>query len=314
MMEEIQVSRGRSDAGPASSWPYADYWLHRLRATARRSSHIVTLSADHAERAISVLGVSADEVSVVANGVDTDRFHPQQLTARERLALLRRWLVEDPRGWDASGRPGSIRYAEADLAAFLDGNRLRPVVLFVGRFTAVKRLPLLLRAYARVRQRLGPIAPLLVWGGHPGEREGTHPAELAGPADGVFFLGWRGHDELPLGLACADLFVAPSVREAFGVVYLEAMASGVPVVATRTGGPAAFINADHTAPVGWLIAPDDELALTEALVEALTDPVARQARGAAGAALVRQRFSWSQVATAISAIYSAVRGTSTVPR
>jgi glycosyltransferase involved in cell wall biosynthesis len=307
MMEAIRRSRGAADAVLPSSWAYADYWLQRLRTTARRSSHIVALSADHAERAIEMLGVSADGVSVIPNGVDVERFRPQQLSGPERLALLRRWLVEDPQGWDSSGRPGSIRYSDADLAPFVDGALVRPVLLFVGRFTAVKRLPLLLKAYARVRQRLGPIAPLLIWGGYPGEWEGGHPAELAAPHDGVFFLGWRGHDELPLGLACADLLVAPSVREAFGSVYLEAMAAGVPVVATRTGGPATFVNTDSAAPVGWLIPPDDELALTEVLVEALTHPKARRARGDAAVTFVQQQFSWARIAAAMSATYERAR-------
>ena len=48
----------------------------------------------------------------------------------------------------------------------------------------------------------------------------------------MFFVGWRDHDDLRLGLSCADLLVAPSVGEAFGSVYLEAMSAGLPVVAT----------------------------------------------------------------------------------
>ena len=55
--------------------------------------------------------------------------------------------------------------------------------------------------------------------------------------DGVFFSGWRGHDELPLGLSCADVFVAPSVDEPFGQVFLEAMSCGLPVITTCTGRP-----------------------------------------------------------------------------
>lgn len=286
------------------SWSYSGYWLRRLRETAGCSDHLVTASPDHAERARAVLRV--DRVSVVPHGVDTERFHPIGLSTAQRLALLRRWLVDDPQGWDSSGRPGSIRYAATDLSAFVDGDRTRPVLLFVGRFTAVKRLPLLLRAYARVRARLGPVAPLLVWGGHPGEWEGPHPYDLAG-RDGIFFAGWRGHDELPSGFACADLLVAPSVGEAFGIVYLEAMAAGLPVVATRTGGPAAFVNVDPAAPVGWLVPPDDEDALVAALVEALTDPGGRLARGRAARAFAQRGFSWTRVAEAVAEVYARVR-------
>jgi glycosyltransferase involved in cell wall biosynthesis len=286
------------------SWSYAGYWLRRLRETAGCSDHLVTASPDHAERARAVLRV--DRVSVVPHGVDTERFHPIGLSTAQRLALLRRWLVDDPQGWDSSGRPGSIRYAAADLSGFVDGDRARPVLLFVGRFTAVKRLPLLLRAYARVRARLGPVAPLLVWGGHPGEWEGPHPYDLA-DRDGVFFVGWRGHDELPSGFACADLLVAPSVGEAFGTVYLEAMAAGLPVVATRTGGPAAFVNVDPAAPVGWLVPPDDEDALVAVLVDALTDPGGRLARGRAARAFTQRGFSWTRVAEAVAEVYAGVR-------
>jgi D-inositol-3-phosphate glycosyltransferase len=291
------------------SWSYANYWLHRLRRTAGRSHHILTLSRDHADRAIAMLQVPEDRVSVIPNGVDTDRFRPIHLSTGKRLALFRRWLVDDPRGWDTSGRIGTIRYTAADLSAFVDGDAARPVLLFVGRFTAVKRLPLLLRAYGRVRARLGPVAPLLIWGGHPGEWEGTHPYRLAGRPgqDGVFFVGWRGHDELPLGFACADVLVAPSVGEAFGTVYLEAMAAGLPVVATRSGGPATFLNLDRDTPVGWLLTPDDEDALVEVLVQALTDPDARISRGRAARAFTQRHFSWPNVASVVDDIYAATR-------
>ena len=145
------------------------------------------------------------------------------------MAVLHRLLVDDPRGWDESGVIGSVRYTPQDLAAFADPDV--PVLIFVGRFTHQKRLPLLLRAYARARREHGLRAPLLVWGGFPGEWEGQHPVSLvrAEHIPGVFFTGWRGHDELPTGLGCADVFVSPSVGEAFGQVFIEAMACGLPV-------------------------------------------------------------------------------------
>jgi glycosyltransferase involved in cell wall biosynthesis len=175
----------------------------------------------------------------------------------------------------------------------------------------VKRLSLLLRAYARVRSRLGVVAPLIIWGGHPGEWEGEHPYSVVTREriDGVFFVGWRGHEELRVGLNCADLLVVPSVGEAFGSVSLEAMSAGLPVVATRTGGPPTFLNLDDHSPEGWLIPPDDEDALVEVLVTALTCPTARRARADAAHALVRRGYSWQAVADKVAGVYETVRRT-----
>ena len=310
MLEQIeQFSDAKGRFETPASWAYAGYWAERLRATAQRSRHILAVSSDHAARAVRVLGIPDDHVTVVPNGVDTEHFRPLGFTASQRLALLRHWLVEEPRGWDESGRPGTVRYTVADLDAFTDSTGVRPVLLYVGRFTAVKRLSLLRRAYARVRAQLGPVAPLLIWGGHPGEWEGEHPYSLVTREriDGVFFIGWRGHDDLRLGLGCADLLVAPSVGEAFGAVYLEAMSAGLPVVAPTTGGPPTFLNLDARAPEGWLIPPDDEDALVEVLVTALTCPAERRARANAAQALVRRGYSWQTVAHKVADVYESVR-------
>ena len=225
------------------------------------------------------------------------------------MKLLEQWLVTDPRGWDESGVPGSVRYADADLAAFADPTV--PVLIFVGRFTEQKRLPLLLRAYAEARREFGLRAPLLVWGGFPGEWEGEHPVTVVRNEgiEGVFFTGWHGHDELPLGLGCADVFVGPSVGEAFGQVFIEAMACGLPVITSASGGPLAFVNDQPGRPNGWLVTPDDEHSLTAALAEATTGPDAagiRAERATAALAQVRARFSWAAAAERVIALYREV--------
>ena len=125
-------------------------------------------------------------------------------------------------------------------------------MLYVGRFTAVKRLPILIAAHARASERLGTPAPLVLVGGHPGEWEGEHPLAAAarlGNRD-VFLAGWRAHELLPKALNAADLLVLPSVGEAFGLVLVEAMACGLPVVACATHGPAAIVADSKT---GWLV-------------------------------------------------------------
>ena len=193
--------------------------------------------------------------------------------------------MSEPQGWDeATSTPGSIRYTEAEVIdAFFDAETgaARPVLMYVGRFLAFKRVPLLVRAYARARERMSVPAPLVIWGGWPGEWEGEHPHTVVTREhiDGVFFDGWRDHDELPLGLSCADCFVAPSTDEPFGLVYLEAMACELPVIGTLSGGPPSFINVTPGEPDGWLVPPDDETALANAMVTAIDDEAQRARRG-----------------------------------
>ena len=297
----------------ATDWPrwrHGAFWAERLRRIADRCRRVIVSSPSDREAASSLLGVDHDRIEWIPNGVDTDRFRPRPLAPVERLALLRRWLVEDPLGWDESGVPGTIRYRDADLERLVDATgELRPLVLYVGRFTAVKRIPLLLHAYARARSNLLTQPAVLVWGGHPGELEGEHPRRVAARLglDDVFFVGWRGHDELPLGLASADLVVMPSVNESFGQSAIEAMACGVPVVATRSGGPPSFINTDPAAPTGWLVDPDDEAQLAQAIVEALNQPGERRRRGERSLAVARDRFSWTSLVPRFEAIYDELR-------
>jgi glycosyltransferase involved in cell wall biosynthesis len=290
-----------------SQWRFGDHWLARLRAAAARSDRFIFISEHDRDEAFRLLDVSPEITQVIPNGVDTERFDRRSLGVEDRLSLLRRWLVDEPQGWDESGRPGSIRYSPAALEAFVDSRSGEPlpVILFVGRFLGFKRVPQLVRAYARARPRFSVPAPLLVWGGSPGEWEGEHPHTVAerDGVEGVFFSGWRGHDELPSGLACADLFVGPSVDEPFGQVFLEAMSSGVPVVATRSGGPVSFVNTVPESPNGWLVPPDDIDALAEALVDAVNDETGRRERAVNGYRQIRANYAWTSLAHRFADIY-----------
>ena len=291
-------------------WRFGDHWARRLRHVARMSSRIVAISPHLRDEARALLDVAPETVEAIPNGVDVERFDRQVLDRAERMSRWRRWLVEEPQGWDESGRPGSLGYREEDLHWFDAGAQgdHAPVLLFVGRFTEVKRVPLLIRAYARARERFATPAPLVLWGGFPGEWEGEHPhaaAREVGEA-GVFFVGWRGHTELPEGLTCADVMVAPSAREGFGQMLIEAMSCGVPVIATRSGGPTSFVNTDPARPNGWLIPPDDLDALTEALVAAVNDEQARTVRGENGYRQIRASHSWEATARAFAALYEEV--------
>jgi glycosyltransferase involved in cell wall biosynthesis len=249
-----------------------------------------------------LLGVDPDRVVWAPNGFDPVGFDRRPLPQVERIRHWRRWLAEEPLGWDESGRPGSIAYGEAELAPFAQGG---PVLLYVGRFTEVKRLPLLIRAHTRARERFARPAPLVLLGGFPGEWEGEHPLTVAretGNPD-VFLAGWRGHDDLPQGLNTADLLVLPSVREQFGAVIVEAMACGLPALAVDAHGPAEIVEPGET---GWLVPPDDEAALADALVEAVNGEAERRRRGAQAYQAARARYSWPALARGLAQLYDEV--------
>jgi glycosyltransferase involved in cell wall biosynthesis len=293
-----------------ASWPHAAAWTRRMRAWVARAARVLASSPASAAGAVRLLGVDPRRLEVVPNGVDPRVFDGARATAAERAARWRRWLVEDPRGWSpAAPRPGGVGYEADAIRPLLDP--AATVVLFVGRFTAVKRAPLLVRAHARARDRLERPLPLVLWGGATGEWEGEHPADTArrSPwAAEVFLAGWRGHDELPAALGAGDLLAVPSVAERFGQVYLEAMAMGIPPVACDAEGPPSFIDADPGSPArcGWLVAPDDEEDLAAALVAAATDPAERALRGRNGSRLVAERFTWAQIADRVAALYGEV--------
>jgi glycosyltransferase involved in cell wall biosynthesis len=153
-------------------------------------------------------------------------------------------------------------------------------------------------------------APLVIWGGATGEWEGEHPHTVAmrEGVEGVFFAGWRGHDDLPLGLASADCFVAPSTAEPFGLVYLEAMACGLPVIGTQSGGPPSFINVVEGEPDGWLVPPDDVEALAAAIVRAVDEPALRLHHGANAARHVHESYSWEGLAGRFTELYEQASG------
>jgi glycosyltransferase involved in cell wall biosynthesis len=89
-------------------------------------------------------------------------------------------------------------------------------------------------------------------------------------------------------------------------VFLEAMACGLPVIATRSGGPLSFVNTEPE-PNGWLVDVDSEEQLADALVEAVNDDAERRARSDAAYEQIRSRYSWSSLAGRFAAVYEEAR-------
>jgi glycosyltransferase involved in cell wall biosynthesis len=141
-------------------------------------------------------------------------------------------------------------------------------------------------------------------GGHPGEWEGEHPLVTARRLGNrqVFLAGWRAHEQLPEALNAADLLLLPSVAEAFGLVLVEAMACGLPVIACRTHGPERIVADGKT---GWLIPPDDQESLTQALLAAATDDRERRGRGKRALAASRH-YGWPATIRRLSACYDEI--------
>ena len=198
-----------------------------------------------------------------------------------------------------------MRYTEADLDRVLGVDDDAVVLLFVGRFLEFKRVPALVRAFARARSRFARPASLVIWGGHPGEWEGEHPVSVAEEVgtEGIYFAGWRGHDDLPEGLAACDALVVPSVDDPYPQVPLEAMAVGLPVVACRSGGLRSMVNLDPAHPTGWFVPPDDLDALADTLVTVVDDRAERLDRGANALAHARAELSWDGLVARFETAY-----------
>jgi D-inositol-3-phosphate glycosyltransferase len=291
-------------------WRYGTFWEQRLQQYTAMCDRLIVLTESAREQAATLLDYDPEHIYPVPNGVNISIFTPDRLSASERRARWKHWLVDEAQGWDESGIPGSVRYSQSDIDEWFQdtsGDRT-PVLFFVGRFMAMKRVPLLIRAYRRAQSKFKWHAPLIIWGGNPGEWENEHPVTVAREEDvsGVFFVGWRGHEELPEGLNSADIMVAPSTNEPFGQVYLEAMACELPVIATQSGGPPSFINQKPEEPDGWLVPPDDEEALAAALIEAVNNPEERRKRGRSAMESVRAAYSWTQIAGRVREIYDEV--------
>jgi glycosyltransferase involved in cell wall biosynthesis len=276
------------DEGPPAHWTHAVAWARRMRRWARQCTRIVVQTPGNIERAVALLGIDPSDCDVIANGFDPTLFSPQPV---DRGEIWRRVLVDEPRGWRGGEEPGSVAYLPEQVAVLDDA----VVLIAVGRYTAVKRLGLLIDAFARAEQRARRRPALVIVGGYPGEYEGEHPwdAVQRTGARNVFLAGWHEHSALPSFLNAADAQVLASVREQFGLVLVEGMACGLPALAVNRLGPAEIIEDGRT---GWLIEPDNLDQLTDAIVAVLDDDGERLRRGDRAHITATARWGWPALA------------------
>ncbi len=284
--------------GAPPEWTHAAAWERRMRRWAGRAERLLLLSATQIPRVERALGIGPERCFVAPNGFDPERFVPQLV---DRAEHWHRHLVAEPHGWRPGGEEGSLGYTDAAIAPLAEG----PVLLAIGRFTAVKRTGLLIRAFARARRGADDPASLVLLGGHPGEWEGEHPWDVVRStgARNVFLAGWHDHDALPSFMGAADATVLASVREQFGLVLVEGMACGLPPIAVNRFGPAEIVQDGRS---GWLVEPDDEAALAVALRDAIERPGERMRRGALARERALERYSWPALAERLCSELEAV--------
>ncbi len=188
------------------------------------------------------------------------------------------------------------------------------MLLYVGRIEPLKGLENLLKAIAIMRERVQVEAPqfcLVVIGGNPDLTPQTTDTEMAHLQslreqyhlqDFVAFLGQRDQNTLPYYYSAASAVVVPSHYESFGMVALEAMACGTPVVASQVGGLAFLVQDGIT---GFTVPVDDPQALADRLMKLLYDDDLREKLGKQAAAFAKQ-YGWKNIAKKIIDLYRTV--------
>jgi D-inositol-3-phosphate glycosyltransferase len=243
------------------------------RRTMAGSDRIVALTAVDRQQMLRHYGQQAPIV-VIPGGVDLERFSPlPRDAAREQLGLR----------------------AE------------QKVVLFVGRIQRLKGLEVLVRAFARLSEL---DAELLIVGGRPGTTHESreisrlqHLVAKLGIAERTRFVGAVPHEELPVYYSAADVSVMPSSYESFGLVAVESLACGTPVVATRVGGLTSIVRDGET---GMLVPWRDADLFAERLLQVLKDDGLRS-RLAGQARESVLGYGWDRIADEHLALYAEVR-------
>ncbi|MDI7276287.1 MAG: glycosyltransferase [Anaerolineae bacterium] len=197
------------------------------------------------------------------------------------------------------------RYLTADprRVAGLRRQLGRPLILFVGRLRYYKGLQYLLQALASL-----PEAHLAVVGTGPMERRWRALAVELRLGERVCFCGEVADDDLPAYYHAADLFVLPSCErsEAFGLVQVEAMAAGLPVVCTELGTGTSFVNLHGET--GLVVPPRDPGALAEACAALLADSDRRRFLGDKGRQRALAEFTLQRMVERVEAVYAEAMG------
>ncbi|HSR40800.1 MAG TPA: N-acetyl-alpha-D-glucosaminyl L-malate synthase BshA [Longimicrobiales bacterium] len=236
-----------------------------VRFSILRSQGITAVSKFLRDETVRDFGVPEDRIEVIPNFIDPEVY-----------------------------RPGKEPCHRATLAP--EGEK---ILMHVSNFRPVKRVVDVVEIFARVRREVA--ARLVFVGDGPDRPRAQERADELGVADAVTFLGKHASvDEL---LACCDLFLLPSENESFGLAALEAMASGAPVVASRTGGIPELVP-DGEA--GYLLPVGDVEGMADAAIRVLRDEGRLRGFREAARRLAVERFSAERLVPRYEAYYRSV--------
>ncbi|PSB15355.1 glycosyltransferase family 1 protein [Phormidesmis priestleyi ULC007] len=180
------------------------------------------------------------------------------------------------------------------------------IVLYVGRFDPRKGIETLVRACTQLKENPADVRLVIVGGSDSTQADGDERNRIEGIVQELglskrtTFVGRVGHDRLPLYYTAADVCVIPSHYEPFGLVAIESMACGTPVVASAVGGLKFSIVPEET---GLLVPPQDTDAFAEAIDRILGDDLWATKLRLRASERVQQNFSWSGVAAQLSDLY-----------
>lgn len=234
---------------------------------AKKAAGVITISKQVDGDVQKYYGVEPARRKLILNGFDEEIFRPKDVNREDVLSKL----------------------------------HLRPthkyVVSFVGKLTDFKGVDVLIRAAKIYSQDIDDVVTLIVGNGEKYDELNRLKDSLG--LDNVFFVGHKGQHTVADIYNVADVSVVPSRNEPFGLVAIEALACGTPVVATNQGGLVDFIDDS----IGKLVPVDDDIALAEAIVEEIMHEQKAQRRERA-ASMAARSFSWSRVVDDVLDFYT----------
>ncbi len=236
---------------------------------AKNSRGIITISKQVYEDTLKLFDLPSEKVIINPNGFDDKIFRPMNVNKKEVLKKLGTDFIADK------------------------------VVSFVGKFTEFKGIDILIKAAKIVSQRVNDVGFYLAGDGEL-RKEMEKLAKNSGLKN-VTFLGHQTQENVALLYNIANLSVVPSRVEPFGLVAIEALACGTPVVATNAGGLPDFINEN----VGKLVEMDNPKALAEGIIEELKNNT-KKSKGTYAAKYAKENYSWQSNLDKVIALYNKV--------